>query len=268
MEALASLFFSGWFVLTLCWILTFFRPTRIAMARGLLAPNHIPLRHARWGLALTATFLFVMAIVVAPASPAADACLTEEEKQLLQGVVAAESDDTLKTEALKGLQKLPCETTKNIVETARSDAGSKYFTSEIIDALVNCSGENSLSSGEARPNCDERGYLVTQRCIEHCLTDQWEQTPANLRIQKLQQSLRQREEIFCQQNPSQAILCEHNRKPSAESTADYITTQTHFLESDPVAAELGHQIEALALESPDVTKLPDECRQSCELQER
>jgi hypothetical protein len=65
-EALTGLFGIGWLIVTLVWVLTFVGPSRRAIARGVLAPYHIPLRRARWVLGLSATAFFVAGVIVAP----------------------------------------------------------------------------------------------------------------------------------------------------------------------------------------------------------
>jgi hypothetical protein len=66
MEALAGLFAFASLIVTLSWALTFFGPTRRAIARGILAPYHIPLRRARWVLGLSAVAAFITFGVIAP----------------------------------------------------------------------------------------------------------------------------------------------------------------------------------------------------------
>src|ERR1700719_2344552 len=66
METLAELFALAWSILTVVWCLTFVRPTRRVMARAVLAPCHIPLRRARWSLAVLAITSFVTMGAFAP----------------------------------------------------------------------------------------------------------------------------------------------------------------------------------------------------------
>lgn len=66
MEALSGLTAFAWLIITLLWLLTFVPPARRLMARTVLAPLRIPLRRARWALAISATSLFVFTAVVMP----------------------------------------------------------------------------------------------------------------------------------------------------------------------------------------------------------
>ena len=70
MEALiGSLLVMVWLILMLLWVLTFIGRARRAIARGILAPYHIPLRRFRWGLGLSAVTVFVAIGIVASESP-------------------------------------------------------------------------------------------------------------------------------------------------------------------------------------------------------
>jgi len=67
MEAPAGLFSFVWLLVILGLVLTYVPPARRAIARGILAPNHLPMRHARWGLGIAAVALIVLIGMIAPA---------------------------------------------------------------------------------------------------------------------------------------------------------------------------------------------------------
>lgn len=70
MEALIGLLLVfAWLLFTLVWVMTFIGPARRAIARGILAPYHIPLRRFRWVLGLSAVAAFVATGIVASESP-------------------------------------------------------------------------------------------------------------------------------------------------------------------------------------------------------
>jgi hypothetical protein len=67
MEALVGLLSLVWLLLLIGLILTFVRPARLAIARGILAPYHLPLRRVRWTLGLAAMALFITIGIIARA---------------------------------------------------------------------------------------------------------------------------------------------------------------------------------------------------------
>jgi hypothetical protein len=69
-EALVgSLLVLVWLILMVVWLVSFVGPARRAIARGILAPYHIPLRRFRWVLGLSAVAVFVAIGIVASESP-------------------------------------------------------------------------------------------------------------------------------------------------------------------------------------------------------
>jgi hypothetical protein len=65
LQALTGLFGFAWFASTLILALTFVRTSRLAIARGILAPYHIPLRHARWTLGASSAIFFIAGLIIA-----------------------------------------------------------------------------------------------------------------------------------------------------------------------------------------------------------
>jgi hypothetical protein len=55
-----------WLILTVAWASTFWGPSRRTIARVILAPRHIPLRRARWSLAIAASAIFLVIGVISP----------------------------------------------------------------------------------------------------------------------------------------------------------------------------------------------------------
>ncbi len=55
-----------WLILTVTWTATFWAPSRLVIARAVLAPRHISLRRARWSLAVAATAVFVVIGSIGP----------------------------------------------------------------------------------------------------------------------------------------------------------------------------------------------------------
>jgi hypothetical protein len=94
-ETLAGLLAFAWLIITLSLVLTFIGPARRAIARGILAPCHIPLRRARWVLGVSAGALFIAVGITAPpekqSAPSGSATVTAPEPVVSPSAPAEET---------------------------------------------------------------------------------------------------------------------------------------------------------------------------------